>query len=84
MHLLISLVLIVGLCCLLLYALLSVLHDLMSRDFHAPPRMTERDPYGDRRCPIIKTANRPASAHIDRTSAQIEEPGLRVSGGRSR
>jgi hypothetical protein len=84
MHLLFSLVLIVGLCCLLLFALLSVLHDSMSRDFHAPPMMTERDPYGDRRRPIAKPANRPKSAQIHPTSAHIEEPGLRVSGGRRR
>lgn len=39
MHHFISFVLILGFCFLLIVGLLSVLQDLMDRDFHAPPRM---------------------------------------------
>lgn len=43
MHYLISFVLILGFCFLIIVGLLSVLQDLMDRDFQASPLMKERD-----------------------------------------
>jgi hypothetical protein len=49
MHLFIAFVLISGFCLLLVVGLLSVLQDMMARDFLAVPAMSERDSPGDYR-----------------------------------
>jgi hypothetical protein len=55
MHFFISVLLLIGFCFLLVVGLLNVLQDLLERDFHAPPRLAERDVFGDRR----RAAGRP-------------------------
>jgi hypothetical protein len=59
MHLFISFVLILGFCLLLVFGLLSVLQDMMARDFLAVPAMSERDSPGDYR---YRSANSPCVA----------------------
>jgi hypothetical protein len=49
MHLFITFVLIFGFCLLLVVGLLSVVQDMMARDFLAVPAMSERDSPGDYR-----------------------------------
>lgn len=72
-HFLIALALIAGFCVALLVGLLSVFQDLLDRDFHAAPVVTERDAPGDRRYPAANSSAKDPSADVEQT--------FRMSGG---
>lgn len=59
MHLLIAFVLIFGFCLLLVVGLLSVLQDMIARDFLAVPAMSERDSPSEYR---YRSASSPCAA----------------------
>ncbi len=73
MHFLTALALIVGFCAVLMVGLLSVFQDLMDRDFHAAPVVTEHDAPGDRRYPAANSSARDPRADVEQT--------FRMSGG---
>jgi uncharacterized iron-regulated membrane protein len=73
MHFFTALALIAGFCVVLIVGLLSIFQDLMDRDFHAAPVVTERDAPGDRRYPAASSSAKDPSADVEQT--------FRMSGG---
>jgi hypothetical protein len=65
MHLFIAFVLISGFCLLLVVGLLSVLQDMMARDFLAVPAMSERDSPGNYRYRSVDSTFAAVSADME-------------------
>jgi hypothetical protein len=80
MHLFISVMLIFGFCVLLLMGLLSVLQELMERDFLAAPLMAERDSQPDQH-PYRGDASASAAASGAGAPPKVHQPPLHWSGG---
>jgi hypothetical protein len=59
MHFAIALALICGFCLVLIFGLLSVLQDLLSRNFHAVPVMAERESPAECRPPLHLSGGQP-------------------------
>jgi uncharacterized iron-regulated membrane protein len=73
-HFFAALTLIVGFCVVLIVGLLSIFQDLMDRDFHAAPVVTERDAPSAQRYSAANSPGNNPSANIEQT--------FRMSGGR--
>lgn len=80
MHFLVSLVLIFGFCLLLIVGLLSVLQDLMERDFRAVPSMVEHSSREDHQHQGGEWHRGAAESNAE-VAGDVERAPLGLSGG---